>query len=650
MARFSKKPVFEDESSDSDSSDSDDSDLIDPTKPAWWNDSKKKEREAKADARKAELREKTEREKIAAGNVVNYRDMERGGAGAKSMSKAEMAKYDSKEGRGGAGAIAVEGITKAPNEGKVLDADFDYMNGVEDNSIRRREKTADEELGGRSLKDLVDRSTLLVGCCLIMIVVIAVTIPITLISEDEPYVAPQIPDPPTASPTSPRMLDYWPMFDNLARIAGGPDVLNDQETAQFRALNWLVFEDGMELGASSDHLHQRFVLMVVYFISGPWTPVAGRLEWGSPVHECEWEGITCKNVEELEEELNGRVDEILEAGREDGIKIDVPQRVANKLELRQRLVTGEVPKEFSLLYYLQHLDLENNKLTGGLPTPLYKLFNLQTLFIEYNELTNIDAIGEYHHLEHVSVSGNAFVGPLPESFKKLKKLKRLYLHTNAFDGDVFEILKEFKSLEFLDIANNQFSGTIPTELGELKNLTTFVVGNNLFTGSIPTEVGHLTNMTQFQIDLSLDMGGPIPTEIGNMKNLTFLKLDSCGYTGTLPTEIGGLSNLTFIDVTSNLFKSRIPTEYGNLESIETIGLANNDFFGEIPTELGQLTSMKKLYLQNNDFEVEMPDEVCALRTSNVTVIEDIEASDEVCDKDEWEEEFGITCCTFKSRR
>ena len=37
--------------------------------------------------------------------------------------------------------------------------------------------------------------------------------------------------------------------------------------------------------------------------SGPWTPVEGRLEWGSPVDECEREGVFCKDVEEHEGEL-----------------------------------------------------------------------------------------------------------------------------------------------------------------------------------------------------------------------------------------------------------------------------------------------------------------------------------------------------------
>ena len=37
--------------------------------------------------------------------------------------------------------------------------------------------------------------------------------------------------------------------------------------------------------------------------SRPWTSVEGWLEWGSPVDECEREGIVCNDVGELEGEL-----------------------------------------------------------------------------------------------------------------------------------------------------------------------------------------------------------------------------------------------------------------------------------------------------------------------------------------------------------
>ena len=577
---------------------------IDPNMPQWWNDKKKAERKAESDARKASLRAENERRKIAAGNVVGYdRDLNIRGSGASRngdgnrervtvMGSSDMLKYEGKNGRAGAYDVKDPHGQYDKAKRKNIDFNMDYMDAHDDRLNKKI--TAEEELQGRSLKDLVDRGTLMVGCCLILIVVIAVTIPVALISEDEPYVAPPEPDAPTMSPTSARLPDYWPIFDRLSPIAGGPEVLANPDTAQNRALNWIVYEDGMELGHSKDHLHQRFVLMVIYFISGPWTPVEGRLEWGSPVHECEWEGIFCKDVADLEEELEGRVDELLEVGREDGIKIDVPQKIINRLELRQRLVSGEVPAEFSLLYYLQHLDLENNQLVGAIPTPLYKLFNLQTLFLEQNELTNIDAIGEYRHLENLALSKNAFQGTLPESFRNLNKLKTLYLHTNAWTGEVFDILKDFKDMELLDIAFNEFTGTLPSELGEMTNLTRFFAGHNKFNGEIPQELSKCTNLKQFQMDGSHDITGRIPPFFGQLKEMEFLKLDTCAFTGVLPKELGNMQNLTFMDLSANEIEGPIPTEFGKLTSLVTLGLANNDISGDIPTELGNLVNLGTL--------------------------------------------------------
>jgi len=603
---------------------------IDPNMPDWWNAKKKAERRQREEERRISVREENERTKMgygARGN--NDGDGGRGNARVVAVNNgAGDDRYSRKAGAEGVGARQMSDFddTKDKNSAlrKKMFMDGGAGGGAGGDDRLRKIATADEELEGRSLMDLVDRGTLMVGCCLILIVVIAVTIPVALISEDEPYVAPPVPDPPSASPTMARQQVYWDIFDRVQRIAGGPDVLGDPNTAQNRALNWIVFEDGMELGPGKDHLHQRFVLMVIYFISGPWTPVEGRLEWGSPVHECEWEGITCKDVEELEAELEGKISELLESGREDGVKIDVPQRIINRLELRQRLVSGEVPGEFSLLYYLQHLDLENNQLVGALPSPLYKLFNLQTLFLEQNQLTNIDAVGEYRYLEHLSVSKNAFQGPLPESFKQLKYLKTLYLHTNAFTGQVFDILKDFKKLELLDLAFNKFEGTLPAELGEMSNLTSVFLGHNEFRGTIPAEIGRCPNLKEFQIDASHKIGGPIPTEFGKLPNLEFLKLDTCAFNGTLPPELAECQKLYFLDVNSNDLGGRIPTEFGKLGNMRTLGLANNDFIGGIPAELSQMAQLEKAYFQNTDLDGVMPQEICNLRDrGNQTVLEEL---------------------------
>eukprot|EP00573_Skeletonema_grethae_P002004 CAMPEP_0201690678 /NCGR_PEP_ID=MMETSP0578-20130828/4055_1 /ASSEMBLY_ACC=CAM_ASM_000663 /TAXON_ID=267565 /ORGANISM="Skeletonema grethea, Strain CCMP 1804" /LENGTH=694 /DNA_ID=CAMNT_0048175725 /DNA_START=96 /DNA_END=2180 /DNA_ORIENTATION=- len=621
---------------------------IDPNMPDWWNAKKKAERRQREEERRMSVREDMERSKMgyaparnngrSRGNTANNEGRGNARVVAVGGSDNHDTAYSRKVGASSSSGVGARHVsdfddTKGDDSDKrqaalrkkmFLDGGAGAAAAAGGDERLRKIATAEEELEGRSLMDLVDRGTLMVGCCLILIVVIAVTIPVALISEDEPYVAPPVPDPPSASPTMARQQVYWDIFDRVQRVAGGPDVLSDPNTAQNRALNWIVYEDGMELGPGKDHLHQRFVLMVIYFISGPWTPVEGRLEWGSPVHECEWEGIFCKDVEELEAELEGKISELLESGREDGVKIDVPQRIINRLELRQRLVSGEVPGEFSLLYYLQHLDLENNQLVGALPSPLYKLFNLQTLFLEQNQLTNIDAIGEYRYLEHLSVSKNAFQGPLPESFKQLKYLKTLYLHTNAFTGQVFDILKDFKKLELLDLAFNKFEGTLPAELGEMSNLTSVFLGHNEFKGTIPVEIGRCPNLKEFQIDASHKIGGPIPTEFGRLTNLEFLKLDTCAFNGTLPKELAECQKLYFLDVNSNELGGPIPSEYGRLGNMKTLGLANNDFIGTIPAELSQMATLEKAYFQNTDLQGDMPQEICNLRDrGNQTVLEEL---------------------------
>jgi hypothetical protein len=585
--------------------------------PKWWND-RKKEEMRRSDASRSS------------------RSSRRPGAHHSYSSRRDKKGIDH-----GVGAFQVYDDDSAyvKKRDKKLSGSNSVSN-IRDERITRG-ITADEELQGRKLTDLIDRGTLAVGACLILIVVIAVTIPVVLISEDEPYVALAPPDPPTSSPTFVRQPDFWPIYDRLVNIAGGEEVLSNPDTAQNRALNWLVYEDGMELGASKDHLHQRFVLMVIYFISGPWTPVEGTLEWGSPVHECEWEGIICKDVEELEKELKGRVDELLDSGEDNGVKIDVPQRVINELHLRQRLVSGEVPAEFSLLYYLQHLDLENNQLVGAIPTPLYKLLNLKTLFLEQNQLTNVDAIGEYKFLEHVALSKNAFRGAVPESLKNLVNLKTLYLHTNAWTGEVFDIVKEFKSLEFLDIAYNEFEGTLPTELGEMSNLTSFFVGHNRFTGKIPDEIGKCKNLKEFQVDGLYSVGGKIPTVLGQLSKLEFLKLDTCDFTGMLPRQLGNLKELTFLDVSSNNLKGEIPTELGKLTNMVTLGLANNDFTGTVPSEFGNFVNLETMKLQNTDLEGAMPQQICNLRKENDTSLQALEVPCDVeCDLE--------NCCTMCS--
>ena len=78
--------------------------------------------------------------------------------------------------------------------------------------------------------------------------------------------------------------------ENLFQLSG--DVLLDGQTAQNRALEWLIEEDMMNLTYTSPNLLQRYVCMVLFYsLSGEhWVNGKG---YGSGKHECTWFGINC---------------------------------------------------------------------------------------------------------------------------------------------------------------------------------------------------------------------------------------------------------------------------------------------------------------------------------------------------------------------
>ena len=71
-------------------------------------------------------------------------------------------------------------------------------------------------------------------------------------------------DTSTVEAESPRLAVEDDIGNVLAGITqGGWDTLLDGSTAHHRAWQWLVYEDGMELDAAADHLHQRYVLTAI---------------------------------------------------------------------------------------------------------------------------------------------------------------------------------------------------------------------------------------------------------------------------------------------------------------------------------------------------------------------------------------------------
>ena len=95
---------------------------------------------------------------------------------------------------------------------------------------------------------------------------------------------------------------------------------------------------------------------------------------------------------------------------------------------------------------------------------------------------NLESIANCNQLTHLYVSGNRFVGNLPEAFSRLNNLKRLEISDNGFSGDLPSLSRISGLIEFL-AQNNRFSGSIPEF--DFSNLANFNVSNNNFSGKVP---------------------------------------------------------------------------------------------------------------------------------------------------------------------
>jgi hypothetical protein len=266
------------------------------------------------------------------------------------------------------------------------------------------------------------------------------------------------------------------MLDFLDSISG--DAFTDQDSAASRARTWLLEEDPVTLkltfngdaGSTATRVAQRFVLAVFYFsLNGnSWINKGRMLEQETPsiswyrpelegnipvdlgihrqligassgepflagVHECEWEGITCRPAS---------------VTYADGDMVE--ERVVSSVILPSRNLQGTLPgKEMELgLAYLKQLSIYNNRISGTIPSEL---------------------MNNMRFLDWLDVGENHLTGQVPSIGPKMRFL---YLSSNKLSGEIAPIQAtndEYK-LTHLWMQENMLSGSIPASLANLVNL------------------------------------------------------------------------------------------------------------------------------------------------------------------------------------
>ncbi|KAI8893392.1 hypothetical protein BC833DRAFT_298443 [Globomyces pollinis-pini] len=137
------------------------------------------------------------------------------------------------------------------------------------------------------------------------------------------------------------------------------------------------------------------------------------------------------------------------------------------------------------LIFLKTIDLSYNRLTGTIPTSFSQLSNLESLTLTGNFLIgNISPIKDLTSLINLTLSYNAFSGPIT---KFTTNLEIIELTFNNFTGNLPDTFETLTKLKKINLNRNEFTGEIPVSLKNLVNsITTPVqeidVSNNFFTG------------------------------------------------------------------------------------------------------------------------------------------------------------------------
>ncbi|CAA3000383.1 receptor 12 [Olea europaea subsp. europaea] len=179
------------------------------------------------------------------------------------------------------------------------------------------------------------------------------------------------------------------------------------------------------------------------------------------------------------------------------------------LSLRFNEFDGIMPSTSCLLTNIHVLELSTNNISGRIP----RCLNNFTALVQKN--SSIENAGSFQHeyvykraevyvdialvqwkgrdfeykilglLKGIDLSGNKFVGTIPQEFSALRGLVYLNLSRNHLTGYIISNIGQMEMLESLDLSRNLFFGEIPNSLVHISFLSGLDLSFNNLTGKIP---------------------------------------------------------------------------------------------------------------------------------------------------------------------
>jgi hypothetical protein len=241
------------------------------------------------------------------------------------------------------------------------------------------------------------------------------------------------------------------------------------------------------------------------------------------------------------------------------------------LGLRDKNITGQIPRAIGELTELRYLFVSGNKLEGTIPAELFSLPKLQ----------NID------------ISGNSYSGAIPTGFGSMAALETLNLRGNAYAGAVPADILADASLAFLDVSSNALTGALP-DFSAMTSLEYLAVSDNAWTAGAIPDLNALTKLKSLSMWDSNRIGD-IPASLYTLTALQVLDLSANRLSGDL-TGIASLVDLQYLSLGRNELAGTIPDAFAPLDKLETLDLSHNKLRGTVPAEFA---GYDKVYVETN---------------------------------------------------
>ncbi|MCC5946193.1 MAG: leucine-rich repeat domain-containing protein [Bernardetiaceae bacterium] len=228
---------------------------------------------------------------------------------------------------------------------------------------------------------------------------------------------------------------------------------------------------------------------------------------------------------------------------------------------------------------------------GALPESFTKLKNLRKIDIYASDLSHLPT--GFDALENImvlSLTENKFQ-TFPEDLYRLNKLEALDISYNQIEHINWSNL-DLPNLHELNLSFNRLN-TIAPEIGKLTTLRSLDLSNNRFE-KLPQSIQKLTKLKAFYNNFH--NFEQIPQSLFALSNLETLGL-SRGKIQAIPNEISKLKNLKNLNLSMNTIE-KISPNIQTLKSLIALNLAFNKI-EKLPNEIGKLESLRILELDGN---------------------------------------------------